>query len=602
MSVFLSPLAGAAWQFFNNNGIPLAGGFLYTYAAGTSTPQATYTTSAGSIAQANPIVLDAAGRVPSEVWLTSGVAYKFVLQDASAVQIGSWDNILGVDDFSAILAQLASTTDPTLGDSLIGFKQSNASGFMSGAVGRTVSAKLQELISVKDFGAVGDGTTDDGPAFQAAINAIAATGGRIYVPAATYLINTQVSFSNTVGGITFYGDGWGDWKGTFTSGTVGTRAGGTWLKTTNPATSPFNIAVGVNGIRFEEIGCYEVHVTPSSGWAPTAYQPFFYVLGSGFNLNRVMFWGVNKGVQVGVLGTSTGRATFDYVWGEFFTYGINIQYSADVVRINNLHIYPFWSQSQTDVTAYELAHTTGIISVRNDNPDFSNIFTYGVYKGIDFQVSADGQTNKVHVANADFDYAVYGLYFSGSTTGYFSNISVQGDAPNASGVSIYVLGNNCELEFDNLSLINSQAQGLFVFGGGNIIEIDKIQLKNWGRLTTATAIAHSGSNNTTRVSTVPIITIPGSSTLALGPGTISIPLGSGIAAGTTDGSGKLLVTVPNLYVVPNRIMISNMTNAGFGMSTLASEMTQTTFKITVFSSYNVYATGVVVQVAYDIWY
>jgi hypothetical protein len=94
-SVYLSAFAGAGWQFFSNTGLPLAGGMIYTYAAGTTAPAATYTSSLGNIANTNPIVLDAYGRVPNEIWLTVGSAYKFVLQDASAVQIGTWDNISG---------------------------------------------------------------------------------------------------------------------------------------------------------------------------------------------------------------------------------------------------------------------------------------------------------------------------------------------------------------------------------------------------------------------------------------------------------------------------------------------------------------------------
>jgi hypothetical protein len=94
-NVYLSAFAGAGWQFFNNTGQPLAGGFIYTYAAGTTAPAATYTSSAGNIANTNPIVLDAYGRVPNEIWLSVGSAYKFVLQDSSAVQIGTWDNISG---------------------------------------------------------------------------------------------------------------------------------------------------------------------------------------------------------------------------------------------------------------------------------------------------------------------------------------------------------------------------------------------------------------------------------------------------------------------------------------------------------------------------
>jgi hypothetical protein len=96
MAVFLSPLGGAAAQFFNNDGTVLAGGKIATYAAGTVTPQATYTTSAGNIAHTNPIILDSAGRVPGgELWL-SGVFYKFVISTSTNIVIGTYDNIIGI--------------------------------------------------------------------------------------------------------------------------------------------------------------------------------------------------------------------------------------------------------------------------------------------------------------------------------------------------------------------------------------------------------------------------------------------------------------------------------------------------------------------------
>jgi len=96
MAVFLSPIGGAGWQFFNNDGTVLAGGKIYTYAAGTSTPKATYTTSAGNIAHANPIVLDSAGRVPGgEIWLLAGT-YKFSVFTSASTLIATYDNISGV--------------------------------------------------------------------------------------------------------------------------------------------------------------------------------------------------------------------------------------------------------------------------------------------------------------------------------------------------------------------------------------------------------------------------------------------------------------------------------------------------------------------------
>jgi hypothetical protein len=95
MALNLSPLGGAGWQFFDNNGVPLAGGLIYSYAAGTTTPLATYTSKSGSTANSNPIILDAAGRPPSEIWLSAD-AYKLVLKTSTGVQIWVMDNITGL--------------------------------------------------------------------------------------------------------------------------------------------------------------------------------------------------------------------------------------------------------------------------------------------------------------------------------------------------------------------------------------------------------------------------------------------------------------------------------------------------------------------------
>jgi hypothetical protein len=101
MAVFLSPVGGVAAQFFTNTGAVLTGGKLYTYAAGTTTPLASYTTSSGNVARTNPVILDAAGRVPSggEIWILP-VSYKFVLTDSNDVLIATYDNIFGSGAFA----------------------------------------------------------------------------------------------------------------------------------------------------------------------------------------------------------------------------------------------------------------------------------------------------------------------------------------------------------------------------------------------------------------------------------------------------------------------------------------------------------------------
>ena len=87
----LSP--NAKQQFFDANGNPLAGGKVYTYAAGTTTPIVTYTDSTGATNNTNPIILDSRGE--TNIWLTPGTNYKFKLTDASDVQVWVVDNILG---------------------------------------------------------------------------------------------------------------------------------------------------------------------------------------------------------------------------------------------------------------------------------------------------------------------------------------------------------------------------------------------------------------------------------------------------------------------------------------------------------------------------
>ena len=95
MAVNLSPI-GNGFQFFTTTGIPLAGGKIYTYQAGSSTPLATYTDNTGATANANPIVLGTDGRPATEIWLTYGYNYKFILKTADDSTIQTYDNLYGI--------------------------------------------------------------------------------------------------------------------------------------------------------------------------------------------------------------------------------------------------------------------------------------------------------------------------------------------------------------------------------------------------------------------------------------------------------------------------------------------------------------------------
>ena len=102
-TVNLSSLAGSGTQFFDDSGVPLAGGLIYTYSAGGTTPLVTYTSSSGLVAHPNPIVLDSAGRI-NEIWIAEGTSYKFVLKSSTNVLIGSFDNLFPIASLPVTIA------------------------------------------------------------------------------------------------------------------------------------------------------------------------------------------------------------------------------------------------------------------------------------------------------------------------------------------------------------------------------------------------------------------------------------------------------------------------------------------------------------------
>ena len=159
MAVILSPLAGAGWQFFDNSGVPLTGGLLYTYAAGTTTPQTTYSDSTGATPNANPIVLDSAGRVAGEVWLTTGVNYKFVLQTSTGTTIWTNDNIAGVPASSITSLRINGstsgyvdlTTVPVAGANTITFPAATGTVLLDPNTAFTGTTTFETISATKDI-------------------------------------------------------------------------------------------------------------------------------------------------------------------------------------------------------------------------------------------------------------------------------------------------------------------------------------------------------------------------------------------------------------------------------------------------------------------
>lgn len=96
-------------QFEDQNGLPLIGGKLYFYSSGTSTPLATYSDSALTIPNTNPVILDATGNAGS-IFLQN-LAYKVILATSADVQIWTEDPV-STSDYTAVAQFQGYNGDP----------------------------------------------------------------------------------------------------------------------------------------------------------------------------------------------------------------------------------------------------------------------------------------------------------------------------------------------------------------------------------------------------------------------------------------------------------------------------------------------------------
>ena len=180
MSAYLTP--NPLMQFFDITGAPLYLGTLETFAAGTSTPLATYTDFSAAIANPTTITLNTRGE--AAVWL-GPAAYKFTLRDAAGVLIWTADNITTQDALLA-LAAFEATLAGSTGSTLVGFTQTGP------GTTRTVQSKLSDSYSVADFGFL--------PSASAAANTTAFANAwnisrQLTIPAGTYNVGALPNFA-----------------------------------------------------------------------------------------------------------------------------------------------------------------------------------------------------------------------------------------------------------------------------------------------------------------------------------------------------------------------------------------------------------------------
>jgi hypothetical protein len=182
----------------------------------------------------------------------------------------------------------------------------------TGSVARTTASKLQESVSVKDFGAVGDGTTDDTAAIQAAVTACS-IGGTVLFPAGQYKLTAAVTINKP---ITIQGVGTGSFVNDL----------GSYVIQTNASANAFTLVATTANYAFSQYGIINVCFKDialrgaSSGSRSLAGVSVDTTVNSGvFHIRECTFWNVNmRYFQTGV--NFTGIAYLNRWYGGDYSY------------------------------------------------------------------------------------------------------------------------------------------------------------------------------------------------------------------------------------------------------------------------------------------
>lgn len=435
-SVALSSLGGAGWQFFDANGDPLSGGKLYTYAAGTTTPLASYTTDTGSTPNPNPIILDAAGRIPNQVWLVQATPYKFILTSSTDVSIWTKDNIPGIFASSVFNADIVEYDPP--------FAGARTSGY-------TVADKLSQYVSVKDFGAVGDGATDDTAAIQAALN----TGKHVLINEGTYLVTDQLTLGTT--GQVIQGDG---------RAMSVIKVNGSFNLS---ASAVFNIIIKEPGPEFKDFAIKFYQPATSVRANLITYPPAILAEPTGtprinFDCIRIS----NATVALDLRGNS-GGCNINNCELSAYEYHIKMDGCLDVMQISNTRCWPF----DIDPTNYPIffdQQTVGINAGRVDGLLVVNtMFICGLH--VNLYTDAAGNPGFGTFTNCEFDayngikmqggfYSVSNSFFSNQVSG-FESIEITRGKLTVSNCQ-FLIGATAGVKFISASNDNSTTTQLVV--------------------------------------------------------------------------------------------------------------------------------------------
>ena len=362
---------------------------------------------------------------------------------------------------------------------------------------------------VRDYGAKGDGQTDDAPAIQAAVNALAGRGGgTLEFGARTYRIASPVLVEGAT--VRFQGAG-------FTEGPP--PAQGTWLLIDATGFTPFAFrGVLARGSAVRDIAVQQVHAAAiNAAWAPTAYDWVFRVEDcfGGVDFDNLLLCGVNRGIHC----RNSGRLDIRRLRAQAFACAVEVDECYDVPRFHNIHIWPYWSGAN-EVVRWQQANGDAMVFRRCDGAFIDQFFALGYRSAFRFASSAAGVTTKFYIGQAYVDFAKHAVLVEGAnTTGQIAGLTTQGElfgsggTPVAGSCGVLLAGTGARVQIGNLRVDTVEDNPVRLEGSNNRLDLFSLRCVKFNtRANNAAAIhlADSGAAapNTVHLGSPPLLEGP----------------------------------------------------------------------------------------------
>jgi len=340
-------------------------------------------------------------------------------------------------------------------------------------------------VDVRDFGAVGNGSANDAPAIQAAINALGTAGGVVQLGPRTYRLASAIVITNT--SVRLQGAGFNEGGG---------PGNGTWLTVDQTGFTPITFTgVAARGSVVRDIAFRQSHTAPlNASWAPTNYDYLIRVTDclGGVDFDNVMLSGINRGIFV----RNSGRTDFRRIRGQVFTAGIEIDEAFDTGRIQNLHFWPFWSGNNF-VVRWQQANCDALIFRRCDGIFVDQAFALGARSMFRFSSSAAGFTQKFSIGQAYADFVRYGIWVEANgTDGQIDAMTVQCEIYNAAGaplpgsIGIYVNAASSRIQIGSLRIDDAEDNPIRIEQHTNLLNIGALRCVNFNLRNNGAAAIH----------------------------------------------------------------------------------------------------------------